>query len=106
MQISVQEAFNQLKNVDTPFAELFKHGTLSIEIYQPVGQDMQTPHSQDEVYIVISGTGEFINGTQKTRFQPGDCLFVPAGVTHRFVNFSDDFATWVIFYGPEGGEKT
>jgi len=31
-------------------------------------------------------------------------LFVPAGVEHRFENFSDDFATWVIFYGPEGGE--
>ena len=105
MQISVQEALEQLKNVDTPFAELFQHGTLSVEIYQPVGQDLQTPHERDEVYIVISGTGEFINSTRQTSFQPGDFLFVPAGVEHRFVNFSDDFATWVIFYGPKGGEK-
>ena len=27
-----------------------------------------------------------------------------AGVEHRFENFSDDFAVWVFFYGPEGGE--
>jgi hypothetical protein len=32
-------------------------------------------------------------------------LFVPAGMDHRFVNFSGDFAAWVIFYGPAGGEK-
>jgi hypothetical protein len=35
---------------------------------------------------------------------PGELLFVPAGVVHRFEDFSDDFATWVMFYGPEGGE--
>lgn len=35
---------------------------------------------------------------------PGDLLFVPAGVVHRFEEFTDDFATWVMFYGPEGGE--
>jgi mannose-6-phosphate isomerase-like protein (cupin superfamily) len=39
-----------------------------------------------------------------TTFQQGDILFVPAGSVHRFINFTADFATWVIFYGPEGGE--
>jgi hypothetical protein len=31
-------------------------------------------------------------------------VFVAAGEHHRFVNFSGDFSTWVVFYGPEGGE--
>jgi hypothetical protein len=31
-------------------------------------------------------------------------LFVAAGQTHRFEDFSDDFAVWVFFYGPDGGE--
>jgi mannose-6-phosphate isomerase-like protein (cupin superfamily) len=35
----------------------------------------------------------------------GDALFVPATMKHHFENFSEDFATWVIFYGKEGGEK-
>ncbi len=39
-------------------------------------------------------------------FGPGDILHVPAGVEHRFEEFTDDFATWVVFYGPEGGEET
>ncbi|MGD2130734.1 MAG: cupin domain-containing protein [Lysobacterales bacterium] len=83
---------------------LFQHGTLEIEIYAPRGHDPQTPHSQDEVYVVISGSGFFVNGDERHPFSPGDLLFVAAGVTHRFEDFSDDFAAWVIFYGPEGGE--
>lgn len=38
-------------------------------------------------------------------FVQGDFLFVPAGVGHRFENFTNDFFTWVIFYGAVGGEK-
>ena len=38
-------------------------------------------------------------------FKENDVLFVPAGIEHRFENFTDDFATWVIFYGEKGGEN-
>jgi len=86
------------------FATVFKHGTLLVEIYAPRGVDPQQPHTRDELYVVISGSGTFINDTTRTQFGPGDVLFVPAGIEHRFVDFTDDFATWVMFYGPEGGE--
>ncbi len=87
-----------------PFVQLLTHGTLSVEMYQPLGQDHQTPHTRDEIYVVVSGSGEFVKGGVRQSFQTGELLFVPAGVEHRFENFSDDFATWVMFYGPEGGE--
>lgn len=87
------------------FAEVFKHGTLSIELYEPKGRDHQTPHTQDEGYIVIKGSGEFVNGDERVDFSEGDFLFAAAGDVHRFENFSDDLSVWVIFYGPEGGEK-
>jgi mannose-6-phosphate isomerase-like protein (cupin superfamily) len=83
---------------------LFEHGSLELEIYAPRGHDPQQPHDRDEIYFVISGTGTFLNGPRRHGFKPGDLLFVPAGTVHRFENFSEDFATWVIFYGPEGGE--
>ena len=66
------------------YVELFQHGTLSVELYAPRGQDPQTPHSRDEVYVVVEGTGWFRNGNQRHRFGPGDVLFVPAEVVHRF----------------------
>jgi len=85
------------------FSEVFRHGTLSVEIYAPVDRDPQKPHTRDEAYIVISGTGIFVSDRGRQAFGPGDFLFAPAGVEHRFEVFS--FATWVLFYGPEGGEQ-
>jgi len=104
MQLSTETALAALQQSKNFFIELFSHGTLSVEIYKPVEKDLQQPHEKDEVYIVISGEGEFINGDKKMHFKTGDFLFVPAGAAHRFINFSTDFATWVIFYGPKGGE--
>ncbi len=86
------------------FVELFRHGSLTVEIYKPDRIDRQTPHSRDEVYVVIAGTGTFVKADERAPFESGDVLFVPAGVEHRFEDFSANFATWVFFYGPEGGE--
>lgn len=86
------------------FATVFEHGTLDVEIYAPRGTDPQQPHTRDEAYVVARGTGTFWDGATRRPFAPGDFLFVAAGVPHRFEDFTDDFAVWVLFYGPEGGE--
>ena len=85
-------------------APVMRHGSMIARLYAPDRVDRQTPHDQDEVYIVASGSGWFVNGDRRDRFETGALLFVPAGVEHRFEDFSDDFATWVVFYGPKGGE--
>ena len=85
-------------------ALLLKHGSMELRWYAPKGEDVQTPHDQDEIYLVASGTGTFLRGGERFRFGPGDALFVGAGVEHRFLDFSGDFAVWVVFYGPAGGE--
>ncbi len=85
-------------------ALVMSHGSMTLRYYAPHGIDRQTPHTQDEVYLVVAGEGWFVLGDERTRFRAGDALFAPAGEVHRFENFSDDFATWVVFYGPEGGE--
>jgi mannose-6-phosphate isomerase-like protein (cupin superfamily) len=88
-----------------PFAVAYEHGTLTVEMYAPRGVDTQTPHRRDEVYLVVRGEGWFVRGPARHRFGPGDLLFVAAGVEHRFEEFTDDLAVWVIFYGPDGGEQ-
>ena len=84
--------------------DVFAHGSLSVEMYNPVGVDLQTPHPRDEAYVVARGTGSFFDGAETRPVEPGTFLFVPAGREHRFDAFSDDFAVRVLFYGPEGGE--
>jgi mannose-6-phosphate isomerase-like protein (cupin superfamily) len=85
--------------------QAFRHGSLELKLYAPRGSDPQQPHTRDELYVIASGEGVFDNGGELQPFKPHDVLFVPAGRPHRFVHFSDDFATWVVFYGPEGGES-
>jgi mannose-6-phosphate isomerase-like protein (cupin superfamily) len=75
-----------------------------VEIYAPRGQDPPPPHTRDEAYIVRQGSGEFINGGSVTSSDAAISCSCWRGVEHRFENFTDDLITWVIFYGPEGGE--
>jgi mannose-6-phosphate isomerase-like protein (cupin superfamily) len=93
-------------------AAVFEHGTMQVKLYAPRESDPQSPHTRDEVYVVARGKGWFVmelsgerSGEQRHRFGPNDVLFAKAGVRHRFEDFSDDLAVWVMFYGPEGGEK-
>ena len=103
--ISLAAALNRLPG---PQGErsvaLFEHGSLVVKLYAPRGNDPQTPHSRDEIYVVAQGTGEFVCDGSRKAFRMNDVLFAAAGAEHRFENFTDDFAVWVFFYGPEGGE--
>jgi mannose-6-phosphate isomerase-like protein (cupin superfamily) len=87
------------------YAELFRHGTLTVEIYAPKGADLQQPHTRDELYIVAAGHGWFSVDRTHVQFGPGDALFAAAGEDHRFEDFTEDLLVWVVFYGPEGGER-
>ena len=84
---------------------VFAYGSLVVELYTPVGQDPQKPHTRDEIYFVARGEGFFFDGDKRVDVRPGSFIFVPAGRVHRFEDFSSDIAIWVAFYGPEGGES-
>lgn len=104
-RMTVAHARHELDKTDQEFVTLFQHGTLAVEFYRPDAEDKQTPHDRDEVYVIASGKGRFVNQGRQQEVESGEVLFVPAGAEHRFVDFSDDFATWVLFYGPQGGES-
>ena len=91
-----------------PFATVMAGGSMRVEVFAPGsntdGRDRQQPHSQDELYFVYGGDGEIIINDQRFAARAGDAFFVAAGVAHHFENFSTDFVTWVVFYGPQGGE--
>ncbi len=103
LHISLETEALRLSFLPAPFAVLFERGDVSVELYAPRGIDKQQPHRRDEIYIVASGTGVFRRGEERVPFGPGDFLFVAAEIPHLFEEFSDNFRTWVIFFGPEGG---
>lgn len=86
------------------FTYPFRHGSMRIGVYAPQGEDDQAPHEQDELYIVASGSGWFVKNGERRPVKAQDAIFVEAHAFHRFEDFSEDFVTWVIFWGPKGGE--
>ena len=101
MDLWLGTAFEGLSRLPGPggerFVELFGHDRVSIELYAPRAADLQEPHDQDEIYVVVAGEGSFFAGDSRRPFGPGDAIFVPAGMVHRFEDFTDDFIVWVIF---------
>jgi mannose-6-phosphate isomerase-like protein (cupin superfamily) len=105
MKINPTELLSKLPAANGEhFIQAFAHGTMSVEMYSPIGTDPQQPHSQDELYFIHSGSGTFVRAGESIPFAAGDCLFVAANVPHRFEAFTPDFSTWVVFWGPQGGE--
>lgn len=102
--ISIEDAKKLLAKSGNQFEVLFNHGTLSVELYKPDKVDNQLPHTRDEIYVIASGSGQFNLAGEITSVNSGDFLFVPAGASHHFFDFTPNFSTWVFFYGPEGGE--
>lgn len=102
---STEEARNELEKINSLSVLLLQNGTMQLKYYAPKLIDKQLPHKQDEIYIIAAGHAVFYRACEMINCKKGDALFVPAAMEHRFENFSEDFATWVIFYGKEGGEK-
>lgn len=86
-------------------ADILSRGGIDLEFYSPHLVDLQQPHERDELYVIARGSGTLVVEGARFPFTAGDVLSVPAGADHRFEAFSNDFATWVIFYGPIGGAR-
>ena len=81
-----------------------QHGTLDVKLTAPAHPNVQTPHEQDEIYMVVRGRGILFHDGTRDPFESGDLLFVAAAIEHRFEDHSDDLLVWRVFYGPNGGE--
>jgi hypothetical protein len=82
-------------------SQVFVDGDLEMRLYAPPkGGDAQVPHDRDELYVVASGSGRFRVEDRVSDVAVGALLYAAAHETHRFEDYSDDFALWVIFYGP------
>ncbi|HEY6599580.1 MAG TPA: cupin domain-containing protein [Pseudomonadales bacterium] len=103
--ISFAQAQAQISRSGGEHAVLvLRRGTLDLKLSLPVAPNRQTPHTQDELYVVIRGRGILVHDGARSPFEAGDVLFVAAGCAHHYEDFGPDLALWRVFYGADGGE--
>jgi mannose-6-phosphate isomerase-like protein (cupin superfamily) len=84
-----------------PFGELTRSHDLSVGIYVLAAgaTDLQSPHTEDEVYYVIRGRGRIAVGDEDRAVAPGSIVFVAADMPHRFHDIAEELVLFVAF-GP------
>jgi mannose-6-phosphate isomerase-like protein (cupin superfamily) len=89
-----------------PYLEFLRKPDLSVGLYvlEAGGVDRQSPHTEDEAYIVMSGRGRLGMGDEDVAVGPGMTLFVAAGVEHRFHDIEERLVLLVAF-GPAEGSR-
>lgn len=73
---------------------VFSRGLLEVRLYTPEGEDAQTPHERDEVYVVVKGTARFFDGAAMSDVGVDSFLFVAAGQPHRFESDGERKRCW------------
>jgi mannose-6-phosphate isomerase-like protein (cupin superfamily) len=98
---TLSEALERQRAGGGPWAELLSVADLSFGLYvlSPGSIDPQSPHTEDEVYVVLAGRGRFTTGDETAACGPGDILFVPALLPHRFHDIEEELRVVVVF-GP------
>lgn len=89
------------------YVEQFARPDLSIGTYslRAGAIDPQSPHSEDEVYVVTRGRGQFSSGGETVAVTAGSVLYVPAHEAHRFHDITEDLAV-LVFFGPAYGSRS
>ena len=100
----ILDVITMQKSLGERYLEFFKGDNLSLGIYSlPIGdQDPQKPHTEDEVYYVVSGHAKLKVGEDDRNVKPGSIVFIGAGMEHRFHDISENLMVMVIFAPPQG----
>jgi mannose-6-phosphate isomerase-like protein (cupin superfamily) len=101
---NVDDLVDRHAEVDGPYLEFLRETSLSMGLYRlPAGgTDPQEPHTEDEVYYVVSGSAMVRVGDETRPVGPGDVIFVEKLVDHRFFDIEEDLDVLVFFAPAEG----
>jgi len=96
-----------LQESDKAYLELLRSPSLSVGLYVlPRGAaDQQSPHTEDEIYRVLSGPAQFRAGDEERTVETGSVLLVEAGVEHRFHSIEKELHVLVFFAPAQGSAE-
>ena len=100
----LDDLLGRRRELGTDYLEFERADSMSLGLYVLAAgaTDRQQPHGEDEVYIVLQGSGRFTVDGESRQVESGETIFVPAGLSHRFHDITQELRLIVVFAPPEG----
>jgi mannose-6-phosphate isomerase-like protein (cupin superfamily) len=95
----LEEIKGKLKGEAVEYLEFLNVPALNCGLYHlsAGSTDMQAPHDEDEVYLVLGGTARMRLGDEERAVGPGSLLYVGATIEHSFFEIEEDMTLLVMF---------
>lgn len=95
------QLITQRADSNRQYLEFLKVPDLSMGLYilPAGGVDTQSPHTEDEVYYVVSGRAKIKVADEDRAVQAGSIFYVAKNVEHRFHSIEEEL-TVIVFFAP------
>ena len=102
--IQINDVVEQLEQEDKLFNEFLRRDSMSLEVYrlEAGATDPQDPHTEDEVYYIVTGSAKIRIGDDVHPVEPGDIIFVEREIDHYFFDIESELVTLIFFAPPYG----
>ena len=102
--IQINDIVEQLDQEDELFNEFLRRDSMSLEVYrlEAGATDPQDPHTEDEVYYIVTGSAKIRIGDDMHPVEPGDIIFVEREINHYFFDIESELVTLIFFAPPYG----
>jgi mannose-6-phosphate isomerase-like protein (cupin superfamily) len=102
------QVISQRETSQKMYLEFLKVPDLSMGLYvlPAGGEDPQSPHTEDEVYYVVSGKAQILVAEENRDVRAGSIVYVAKNVAHRFHSIEEDLTLLVFFAPAEYSNKT
>jgi mannose-1-phosphate guanylyltransferase len=98
---STTELSKRLKQEDTSYVEVLSEESMRVELAHYPNPEPKTPHKEDELYVILSGSGMVHVGGETYGVEEGDVVYVEQGVEHDFFDIDDEITALIVFAGSQ-----
>lgn len=99
--IPTTELVEELEQEDRSYREVLSKDSMGVELAHYPNPEPKNPHSEDELYYIISGSGMARVGEETYAIGEGDVVFVEQGVEHDFLDIEDEITALTVFASAE-----
>jgi mannose-1-phosphate guanylyltransferase len=99
--VSATDALDRLEEQGSSYVEVLDEESMTVEMgrHTPGSAEPKNPHTEDELYHVVSGSGKMRVGDDVHSVETGDTVFVERGLEHDFFDIEETLVTLVVFAG-------